>query len=88
MLVTNDLIRTSEIAFDFELLRHARFLLLVANLSIHMAWRTVTNLWSRQPPSKLVNPFSEAVTQYMISYHYLEHGKVTQQLVEESARST
>ena len=78
----NHLIRRSEIAFDFELLHHARFLLLVANLSIHMAWKVITNLWNRQPPSKLVNPFNEAVTQYMISFHYLEHGKVTHRLVE------
>ena len=51
-LANSGLMGTLEIAFDHGLLRHARFLLMVANLSFHMGWRTITISQQRWEVSK------------------------------------
>lgn len=42
-----------------------------------MAIKAIAALWSRPPPMNLNKSFSEAVAQYMIVHHFLEHGRLT-----------
>lgn len=48
-----------------------------------MALKSILALWNRPAPSDLTARFNEAIQQYLIMYHFLEHGRITADLAHD-----
>ena len=77
-----------EIAFNFSLLRYARFLLVSANLSNQMVLKSIFALWNRPPVFDLTRSFNEAIAQYLLVHHFLEHGCFSPSQMKENPGMT